>query len=201
MNGVHDMGGGHGHGPLVVEPDEPVFHAEWEGRVWAMARLCLSRGLFNTDELRWAIERMPPVRYLDASYYDRWLTALETLAHEKGVVGDGPVRPSGRNPKCAAPPLPRFRPGDRVRTRHVHPAGHTRLPLYARARSGVIERVHPPALLPDTNVGPVSRDWQAVYSVRFESSELWGEQGRGGDAVVLDVFESYLEAPAPEEDR
>ena len=201
MNGVHDMGGAHGHGPLVVEPDEPVFHAAWEGRVWAMARLCLRAGLFNTDELRWAIERMPPAGYLDASYYERWLTAVETLAGEKGVTGPGPVRSSGRNPACATPPPPRFRAGDRVRTRNMHPAGHTRLPWYARAREGVVVRVHRPALLPDTNVGPASRDWEPVYGVRFESRELWGEQGHGGDEVVLDVFERYLETPAPEDAR
>jgi nitrile hydratase len=81
----------------------------------------------------------------------------------------------------------------------MHPAGHTRLPQYARGRRGVVERLHRPALLPDTNVGPVSRDWDPVYAVRFESRELWGEDGRTGDAVVLDVFERYLEAPGAEE--
>jgi len=201
VNGAHDLGGRHDHGPVVVEPDEPVFHAGWEGRVWAMTRLCLRGGLFNTDELRWAIERMPPARYLDASYYERWLTALETLTREKGVAGAGPVRPSGVNPSCEVPPRPRFRPGDRVRTRNRHPAGHTRLPWYARARHGTVERVQPATLLPDTNVGPASRDWEPVYSIRFESRELWGEQGRSRDAVVLDLFESYLEAPTAEEVR
>src|SRR5215472_13325684 len=149
------MGGAHCHGAVVVEADEPVFHSAWEGRVWAMARLCLRGGLFNSDELRWGMERMPPARYLDASYYERWLTALETLAREKGVAGAGTGRPSGRNPACETPPPPRYRAGDGVRTRNIHPAGHTRLPWYARARRGVVERVHRPALLPDTNVGPV----------------------------------------------
>jgi nitrile hydratase subunit beta len=196
VNGVHDMGGTHGHGPVEVEPSEPVFHADWERKVWAMMRVCLNRGLFNLDEMRAAIERMEPARYLDASYYERWLTAMETLAQEKGVAGEGPIRPSGRNPRCETPPAPRFEPGDRVRARNLNRPGHTRLPGYARSRRGVVEDVYGPALLPDTNVGPSSRDWQPVYLVRFESRELWGEQGRDGETVSMSLFESYLEPEA-----
>jgi hypothetical protein len=196
VNGVHDMGGVHGHGAIAVEPSEPGFHADWETKVWAMMRLCLRQGLFNTDEMRHAIERMEPARYLGASYYERWLTALETLVREKGVVGEGPIRPSGRNPRCEEPPTPRFKPGDRVRTRNLNRPGHTRLPGYARNRRGVVEEVYAPALLPDTNVGPKSRDWQPVYLVRFDSHELWGEQGHDRETVSASLFESYLEPDA-----
>ena len=82
MNGIHDMGGMHGFGPVVVEANEPVFHARWEARVRALISLALRRGIANVDEFRHAIERMDPVEYLSAGYYGRWLRALETLVRE-----------------------------------------------------------------------------------------------------------------------
>lgn len=86
MNGIHDMGGMHGFGPVVRERDEPVFHAEWERRMFALRLAVGARRFFNGDEYRRTIERMPPAQYLAASYYERWLYALENLLIEKGVV-------------------------------------------------------------------------------------------------------------------
>jgi nitrile hydratase subunit beta len=80
------MGGMHGFGPVVRERDEPVFHAEWERRTFALALAMMGRGAFNVDEYRRTIERMPPHQYLAASYYERWLYAFENLLIEKGVV-------------------------------------------------------------------------------------------------------------------
>lgn len=202
MNGIHDMGGMHGFGRVPIEQDEPVFHAPWEGRVLAMQVRTRGR-IYHLDEFRNAIERMPAVRYLDASYYERWLTALETLLVEKGVVTDEeletgrvsrPAPPLAPRPRDERPPLrPRFKIGDVVVTRTVHPDGHTRLPRYARGRRGVVRSVNGPFLLPDTNARAVSRDWQPVYAVDFPARELWGEDGVAGDAVCVDVWESYLE--------
>jgi len=76
----------HGFGPVVREENEPVFHAEWEGRTAALMRSALTGRVFNIDEFRRTIERMPPARYLAATYYERWLYALQTLLLEKGVV-------------------------------------------------------------------------------------------------------------------
>src|ERR1700694_3551765 len=87
VNGVHDLGGSHGHGPVVAEPGGTVFHQPWEGRVYAMMSLCRQRGLFNLDEMRNAIEHMPPAEYLASSYYERWLSALERLISEKEATG------------------------------------------------------------------------------------------------------------------
>jgi len=86
VNGVHDIGGMHGFGPVVREENEPVFHADWEGRTYALQRFARSSRVFNLDEFRRTIERMPPARYLAATYYERWLYAIETLLLEKGVV-------------------------------------------------------------------------------------------------------------------
>jgi len=87
MSRVHDMGGQTGFGPVPAgDGGEPPFHADWEARVYAMATVLRQRGLFNSDELRDAIERLPPAEYLAASYYERWLGAIELLVVEKGVL-------------------------------------------------------------------------------------------------------------------
>ena len=201
MNGVHDMGGMHGFGPVQIESNEPVFHAAWEGRVLALQARTRGRW-YHLDEFRNAIERMPAARYLDAGYYERWLTALETLMVEKGVVtreelatsrAAAPApQPAPRPPDDRPPLQPRFRTGDRVVTRNAHPTGHTRMPRYVRGRRGVVRTVNGPFLLPDTNAHGRSRDWEPVYAVEFSVRELWGLDS--GDSVCADLWESYLEA-------
>jgi nitrile hydratase len=87
MNGVHDMGGLDGLGPLDIEKDEPVFHADWERRVFGLFLPVFANGFYNIDEFRHAIERMGAQAYLGTSYYEHWLHAYETLLVEKGVLG------------------------------------------------------------------------------------------------------------------
>lgn len=91
MSRVNDVGGQTGFGPVVREENEPVFHADWEARVYALNTALVRRGLYTLDEFRDAIERMPPQEYLAASYYERWLHAIETLTAERGVPADGDV--------------------------------------------------------------------------------------------------------------
>lgn len=86
MSRVNDVGGQSGFGAVPVEPDEPPFHADWEARVFAVNTALLRRGSYTLDELRDAIERMPPRDYLAASYYERWLVAIETLLMEKALL-------------------------------------------------------------------------------------------------------------------
>ncbi len=186
VNGVHDMGGTHGHGRVVVERDEPVFHGEWEGRVYGMTRRLLQTGLFNLDEFRHAQERLPPAQYLKSSYYERWLAALELLVRESGLVPPAADLPDRRAE-------PRFRPGDGVITKNVHPPGHTRLPWYARAKRGRVESIHGPFMRPDTRAHHLSHDWEPVYTVVFQARELWGEQAEAGVSVSLDLWQHYLE--------
>ena len=205
MNGVHDLGGMHGFGPIPVDPDDPTFHASWEGRVLAMQGRTRRAGLFHLDEFRHAIERMPAARYLEATYYERWLTAIETVLLEKGVISREELA-SGRAltpvPRPASPPddrpplRPRFGVGEAVVTRNTHPSGHTRLPRYARGRRGVVRSVHGPFLLPDTNAHLSGRDWEPVYAVEFPARVLWGDDVHARDAVCIDLWESYLEQEA-----
>jgi nitrile hydratase subunit beta len=86
MNGIHDLGGMHGLGPIEPEPDEPVFHEPWERQVFGMMIATFAGGQFNVDQFRHAIERMAPAHYLESSYYEHWLAALETLLVENGAL-------------------------------------------------------------------------------------------------------------------
>src|SRR5205807_9193959 len=87
MNGVHDMGGMHGFGPVRREEGASPFHAPWEGRVFAMmTALTRGRHTFNLDEMRRAVESIPPAQYLASVYYALRLAALRILLVEKGVV-------------------------------------------------------------------------------------------------------------------
>jgi len=216
MDGIHDLGGLEGFGAVVRERDEPVFHAPWEGRAFALVNLALALGVANIDALRHAIERLDPVTYLTAGYYGRWRRALETLLGETGIVPAAELAVRLRDPAAPAaaltsrpvPPAelgarrplaraPRFSPGDRVRARDLHTRGHTRLPRYARGRSGVVALVHPGAwVLPDAHAHGRGEAAQPVYAVRFEARALWGDEAEAGVAFHVDLFEDYLEPAA-----
>jgi nitrile hydratase subunit beta len=220
MNGVHDMGGMHGFGPIVREEDEPLFHAPWEGRVRAMVTLTRERGYYNIDAFRHGIERMTPAHYLRAPYFERWLASMEANLIEHGFLSgdelDGRTEHFRQHPEVTIlhsgdvapgreesdedshPQVPgsRFAIGDAVVTRNVHPYGHTRLPRYARGKRGMIERLHGAQIFPDTNAHGLGENPQPLYAVRFDARELWGESAEPRQTVSIDLWESYLEPAA-----
>jgi len=189
------MGGMHGFGAVVVEPNEPVFHAAWEGRVCALVALALGARIANIDRFRHAIERLEPVEYLSAGYYGRWLGALELLVREWRERGE-PLESGGPGTLRAVAAAPRFAVGDVVRTRNLQPSGHTRLPGYARGKRGTIARKQPGFVFPDTNSAGRGENPQWVYAVRFGAAELFGSGAEPKACVHVDLFESYLE-PEP----
>jgi hypothetical protein len=91
MSRINDVGGMQGFPALEQEPDEPPFHSDWEAHVFALNRALMGRGLYNLDEFRDAIERMPPASYLESSYYEKWFHAVTTLLVEKGVLSEAEV--------------------------------------------------------------------------------------------------------------
>jgi nitrile hydratase subunit beta len=218
MNGIHDMGGMHGMGPIVYEEDEPVFHEPWEGRVYAMTRALGAWGKWNIDASRHAIEVIPPADYLRMSYYERWLARNVELLVEHGLATREEIesgQPAAGSRK-ATPPLTveaipgmearrgrysrpeaaveaRFTVGERVRARTIHPQGHTRLPRYARGKMGVVMQDRGIFVFPDSNAHFLGERPQHLYSVRFAARELWGEEVSPRDSVHLDLWESYLE--------
>jgi nitrile hydratase len=211
MNGIHDMGGMHGFGAVKVERDEPVFHARWERRVLGMAYQVVGLGWATIDTFRYAIERTDPVGYLTLGYYGRWLSALERVLVDADVLSADAVdaRLAGRplpEPEQLASPArghpgfvrtversPRFAVGQAVRPRVQSPAGHTRLPRYVAGRRGVVYRLHPPCVFPDSNAMGRGEDPQHLYNVRFEATELWGAGAEPAAALHIDLFEPYLE--------
>jgi nitrile hydratase subunit beta len=216
MNGVHDMGGMHGMGPIRYEKNEPVFHARWESRVYALNRSIRAWGKLNIDAWRHDIELLPPADYLRFSYYEKWLTVLEKqlvkygfvtneeMASGKAASGSAKLKPALTTERArlitrsipssrdsAVAPL--FKAGERVRTKMMNPTGHTRLPRYARDKAGVIFHDHGVYTYPDTNAKYEGEQRQHVYSVRFAARELWGEQASPIDSVHLDLWDGYLE--------
>ena len=204
-----------GSGRIVPEPHEPVFHAPWEGRMFALTSAVPFAVPYGDDQFRPAIERMEPSHYLKSSYYEKWYEAVVRLLQERHVIsaaeldGSVPLAQSHALAVRADAVLPaifagasqarpaaevsrRFSSGDRVRTRATMGVGHNRLPRYARAKLGVVESVHGPFLVADRNsVG--DHNPETLYTVRFTARELWGQTAVEGDSLSLDLWDSYLE--------
>jgi nitrile hydratase len=216
MDGIHDLGGMDGFGRVDAEPDEPVFHAPWEGRVMAMQRAMMYAGAWNIDMLRYAQERLPPRVYLGASYYERWALATECSLVERGYGGGDelaaghalrPGKPLARKLMPAmvagglirggyarpAPRPARFALGERVRAKNIHPPTHTRLPRYVRGHVGTVERVHGCHVFPDTAAIDRGENPQWLYTVCFDGPELWGPDSDPTVSVSIEAFEPYLE--------
>jgi nitrile hydratase beta subunit len=215
-NTIHDMGGMHGFGPVEAEPNEPVFHADWEKRVLAMQRAMGFTGLWTIDGGRASLETLPPLTYLAASYYQRWFLGLEKRVVAHRLVGEDEIaaghslRPGRRlnrrltladarnwqwpNYERPAQAPARFKTGDRVRTRNINPETHTRLPRYARGRTGTVEAVRGCHVFPDTAALGDHEHAEWLYAVVFTARELWGKAADPTVNVSIEAFEPYLEA-------
>jgi nitrile hydratase beta subunit len=217
MDGVHDMGGMDGFGKVNPEPNEPVFHERWEGRMLAMNRAIRALGAWNIDWDRYGIELLSPPVYLTSSYYQRWFLRTVRLLTERGLIEagemaaghalspgktltrgkftladvEGVMRRGSYGRPAPAPAC--FQVGDRVRAKNIHPKSHTRLPRYARGHVGVVERVQGAHVFPDSVVAGKGEDPQWLYTVRFDAQELWGADADPTVKVSIEAFEPYLE--------
>ncbi len=217
MDGVHDMGGMHGFGKVEPEKDEPVFHAAWEGRCLALSRALGAIGVWTIDESRAGVEELPPAVYLSRSYYGKWALRLENMTISRGLAGTDelaaghalragkPAKPKvdvADVPKMLnrgsfsrpAPAPARFKVGDHVRAKNIHPTTHTRLPRYARGHIGVIEAIRGCHVFPDSTAVGAGENPQWLYTVLFDGRELWGETTDPTLTVSIEAFEPYLEA-------
>lgn len=215
MNGAHDCGGMMGFGPVRPDANEPVFHAPWEARMFALMSAIGDVGGWTLDEDRAACEAMEPGHYITSSYYEHWLSGLEQLLQKHGLataeeiascVAAAPAKPltpitadavwtavtapGGYGRHVTAQPL--FRPGGRVRTRQMNPVHHTRLPRYLRGHPGEIVACHGAHVFPDSNSRGLGEDPRFLYTVRFSASDIWGDGAR--DVIHADLWEPYLEA-------
>jgi nitrile hydratase len=216
MNGPHDMGGFAGFGPIQAEADEPVWHAGWEPRAFALVLAMGMTGCWNIDEARHARERLPALQYWRSSYYEMRHYALLLQLIELGLItameeaeGKMSVPPLAVKRVATAEMIPAilaaggptdrpsrqpqgFRPGDKVRARNINPDGHTRLPRYARGKRGEVVMVHGTHVFPDSSAHGGGENPQWLYTVRFSARELWGKDAN--ESVCIDLWEPYLEA-------
>jgi len=222
MDGIHDLGGKQGFGRVDREIDEPVFHERWEAAVFGMSAVAQTAGVVrNIDQFRHAIECIEPRAYLTHGYYGRWLGALEELFVEAGALATTEINARVRRLGAEADDLlaarprssggtvdyapraagaqravsvePRFDVGDRVRTRAHGVAGHTRLPAYARDRTGTIVATHGGWIYPDSNAHGEGEAPEHLYTVAFDGTQLWGADAEPGVTLNIDLFEPYLE--------
>lgn len=215
MNGVHDLGGMHGFGPVDIESGKKLFHAEWEKRVFGMTVACGFLGVWNIDQSRSAREAMEPGEYLQTGYYQHWLHGLESLLVKRGLLTAcemknkkpdsiekvavpadrvAAILTSGGPADCTSATQPQYKTGETIVLKNHHPQGHTRAPRFIRGKRGVIHRYHGSHVLPDVSSQSEGVKTGAhLYSVRFEAVELWGENGDHNGAVYVDVFEPYIQ--------
>jgi nitrile hydratase len=216
MNGPQDLGGQMGFGPVAPEKNEPVFHAPWERRALALTLAMGATREWNIDIGRHARESLPPAQYLSSSYYEIWLAGLCKLMLARGLVtadeiasgkmAVAPKKVAGKlladnvaaalakgGPSNRTDAAPRYKLGDRVRTRNMHPATHTRLPRYLRGHVGEIVRLHGTHVFPDSNAHGKGEAPQPLYTVRFSARDVWGEARHPKDTISADLWESYLE--------
>lgn len=217
MNGAQDLGGQMGFGPIELEDNEPNFHAKWEERAFAITLAMGGTGSWNIDTSRHARETLPPPIYLTSSYYEIWTRGLEKLCLDKELITEAelktghmevpakPVKQVLSADKVAAalakggpadrpePQPARFKVGDKIRTKRMHPEGHTRLPRYARDTVGVIEAVHGVHVFPDTNAHGRGEQPTWLYGVLFKGTDIWGPDSDPGLSLRIDLWEPYLD--------
>lgn len=219
MKGGHDLGGQLEMGPInpELESQEPVFHADWERRVFALTIATGMLGEWNIDESRHARERQDPLAYIQNSYYKNWLEGLEKLLLEKGLVDTEELVPEAnilsQSNELLLVPYPSlakkmlatntfstmetgseqlFRVGDNVLVKVSETAGHTRAPGYAQGVIGTIESQLGCYNFPDSSAQGI-HEGKFLYRVTFSGVDLWSHSS-AQDEVLIDLWEPYLEA-------
>ena len=218
MDGVHDLGGVHGFGP-VDRSQEEHWPDEWERKVFALTLACGMQGKWNLDESRFAREQMEPAHYLASSYYEHWLHGLELLLVKKGLVSTAELANGKADPPSAHTPVgadrvpdilgtgaptrldedqpAEYAVGDLVRICNDHPRHHTRMPRYIRGRTGTVIMHHGAHIFPDTHAGRGEKVARHLYTVEFTGDELWGtDHDSANMTVCIDVFEPYIACAA-----
>lgn len=217
MDGIHDLGGKQGYGPIEVDDDDRPFHSEWEGREWGIAQCARAPGI-TIDWWRHCRELIMPLDYLERPYFDSWAqtdfaTYIEagwmTLA--EAAAGNAPAAPDSADPPqpmslqqvlqedrahairfdAEVETAPAFSPGQQVITAQHGHAGHSRLPQYARGRNATIHAYNGAHVFPDLSAQGTEIH-QHCYNVVFAAADLWPEAVGSSDKVYLDLWESYL---------
>jgi nitrile hydratase len=205
----------------VAESNEPVFHEDWERHIFALTLAMFAWRLGNIrtaweqmppaeylatsyyEHWLFALQlQLEQSGLLDPDELKRVRETPETVPApaipESVRVGalrreDARALSRSRGDRLQDLVAPRFAPGQAVVTRNIHPVGHTRLPRYARARHGVIERDYGVFSFPDSSAIGERQKPQHVYSVRFDARELWGPAAPAADRIYIDLWDDYLD--------
>lgn len=218
MDGIHDMGGLQGFGPLDLAEDRYLTKDNWRARMFGIELSFTNPGGFSLDWSRHVQECIPPAVYLDIEYYDRWYRAAAAILVDAGwaTLDELVSGKAGSLPDAESPPLPpdmvpaiarsdatsrrpaagpeAFAIGDKVRAKMSSPLGHTRLPRYLRGHVGQVHAFYGWQILPDAAAKGEERA-EPLYCVSFLARELWDDVTAPKDRVFADLWESYL-APA-----
>ena len=217
MDGMHDLGGKQGFGPIDVNEGETPFHADWEGRMWAIAQCGGGRDGWTIDWWRHCRELVDPVDYLSRAYFDSWAQTYTAAYIDSGAFSLDEVCNARSNTEKIEPPAARsknevlediheqaihfdreidqparFQPGDKIHTKLLTTVHHTRLPAYARGKTGMIHAHNGAHLLADAGAKGEHIP-EHIYSVVFEARDLWPEAQSHKDRVFIDLWESYLD--------
>jgi nitrile hydratase len=215
MDGVHDLGGRQGFGPVPDKHDDRPFRAHWEERAFGTAQSAGGDSDWSIDWFRHCRELIVPTDYMSRPYFDQWMTLVAAQMIDAGYVTLGEIR-SGKSvftPQPGIPPAtaddarayvkdprsyamdaaaaPSFVHGDVVRCKRSGHSGHTRLPGYVRGRTGTVFAHRGAHALPDASARGEHKA-EHLYTVTFAASELWPEAS-GRDLVFVDLWESYLD--------
>ncbi len=215
MDGIHDLGGRQGFGPVDTQEKQVAFHSRWEARAFAIVRAMSRAPDWTIDKFRFTREQIGPADYLTRPYYDQWLQCYAALMIGSGIASveeivsghalDGPAglgAPRGPESVAAAQKnaasfefpcdeKPKFAAGDSVTAKSHGHSGHTRLPGYVRGANGTVAHVRGAFIVPDDSAAGTKRG-EPLYTIAFRASVLWPGEGHT-HRVHLDLWESYLE--------
>jgi len=216
MDGIHDLGGLQGFGPLEIDPDPRPFKHDWEARVYGLSMSVKRPASWNLDWWRHVRELIMPIDYLTRPYFEQWAQIYAALLIDSGMASieevasgkaDGKLSVDGA--PMGAPEVPEaskrmkdytrhtnakpaFAVGETVFTKSIGEAGHTRLPRYARAKEGRVHAYRGIHVLPDASA--LGQDYaEPLYTVSFSAAEFFPDAAGRRDFVYLDLWESYLE--------
>lgn len=216
MDGIHDVGGRHGFGPIEVTHADPPFPTEWEARAFGITKSVTAASDYSVDKFRYTREQLPPLEYLTSPYFEQWMRGTMAMLVSSGLVTAEELatgHSDGTNAAVVGPPKteqdaraatiasarfdgpfngsPAFTSGDRVMVSPNAPPGHTRLPQYVRGRAGRVIAFHGAHGVPEDNVKNV-KTFEPLYTVAFALGDLFEEQQGSADQINVEIWERFL---------
>jgi nitrile hydratase subunit beta len=220
MDGIHDLGGMHGFGPVSIEQEDYVFKYDWQRRAFGLTQALASTVPYCADMHRHKIERLSAIDYLRKDYFEKWAIATSELLKDAGLVSEEELRSGkkefdvdlARHAPVDAVELvaamrggselqfpaetstARFSIGEMIRASNNCPPGHTRVPRYVRGKVGTIVGDNGVFQFADTIAAGEGPHPQHCYTIAFSTKALWGANAeRPADRVYVDLAEAYVE--------